>query len=121
MQIGSALGAQYDFTNMTNAELLRAAKSLHKEGKISDRSEAELIGVASGVDYAEIDRSSHTDGVAKSLADTTQKDFLAYLQHAYQGSAATPGSKGSEIYLNALNELSKYQTSSAEPENTTVS
>jgi hypothetical protein len=114
MNITSGLGNQYDFTKMTSAELRSAAKSLQSEGKISIKAEAELIGVASGVDVAPTNRSNVAgeDSVAKSLADPTQKNFLSYLEQAYQWQSSQPGTKGSELYLDVLNQLRKYPSSS---------
>ena len=114
VQIGSLSGSQYDFTKMTDAELLSASRSLRSEGKISVSAEAELMGIASGVDT--YDPNSHGNSVAQSLADATEKNFLGYLRQQYDSSqsAAVQGNdvKGSELYLDTLRQLENYQMSS---------
>lgn len=114
MNITSGLGNRYDFTKMTSAELQSAARSLQSEGKISIQAEAELIGLASGVDVAPMNRSNVAgeDSVAKSLADPTQRNFLSYMEQTYEWQSSQPGTKGSELYLDVLNQLRKYQSSS---------
>lgn len=106
---GSALGTQFDFTKMTNSGLLNAAHELGNEGKISSGDEAQLVGIASGVD------SYPTNGIASSVNDTlkdpTQKNFIDLLSQSLNSATAEGMTKQADLDQSLLTDMNQYQTS----------
>ncbi len=108
--VGSAsgsVGTQYDFTKMTNSDLLDAAHQLGSEGKISLQDEAQLVGIASGVDNASPDGNSPT--VSDYLSSSTQTNFLDYLRQDVASADRTGQTKTADLYGGILNDLLPYQ------------
>jgi hypothetical protein len=121
--IGSTLGSvgtQYDFTKLTNSQLLAAAQKLGSEGKISAQDVAQLSFVAQGVDSTPIDRSQVVS-VAQTLADPTQKNWIAYFQESSNWQHSAGGTVGVATTDSILKDLQTYQAHSIEETSKTFS
>jgi hypothetical protein len=119
--IGSALSAvdtQYNFTSMTNQQLLDASNTLFSEGKISESDADQLSQIAQGVDSVPI--SGPSQSVSQTLSDSTQHDFIAQLQ-GDDYSANLAGSVGGDLYNSTLAALQSYQATSVENTSTLIS
>jgi hypothetical protein len=112
--IGSALSSadtQYNFTSMTNKQLINATSSLLGAGKISASDADELSQIAQGVDSVPISGSSPS--VSQTLSDSSQHNFIAQLQ-GDDYSANLPGSVGGALYDSMLTALQTYQGTATE-------
>jgi hypothetical protein len=110
--IGSSLGTDYDFTKMTNAQLLNAANKLGSEGKISELDASQLAFIAQGVDSVPI--SGPSPSVSQILSDPTQQNFVDELQNIVSSMNSQPGSVGTGMYESMLKDLQTYQASPIE-------
>jgi len=88
--IGSS-GAAYDFTNMTPQQLVSAGAQLFKEGKISERENVSLMGLA----CAYVPISGVTPSVDLGLDSTIRQNYVQMLQNVIQSEqshgTAVPG------------------------------
>jgi hypothetical protein len=105
--IGSALSTQFDFTKMTNNELLSAAHQMGDEGGISSGDEIQLVGIASGVDSCPI------NGIASSVSDTlkdpTQHNFIDILNQDLISATREGMTKAADLDQSVLADLNQYQ------------
>ena len=109
--IGSSLGtvgAKYDFTKMTNQQMLDASKELFGEGKITADQAVELTLTASGGNSLSIKGNNPT--VAQSLSDPTQRNRLGLLRDWSADNHATPGTVGVGVIDGLISVLSSLQS-----------
>ena len=99
---------QYDFTNMTNAQLLDAAHELGSEGKISPTDESQLVGIASGVDYVPI--SGFRPSVSDYLQDPAKTNFITYIENHLAWDQSTGMAKAASVDNSLLDDLKQFQT-----------
>jgi hypothetical protein len=107
--LGSAASsAQYDFTKMTNAQLLTAASALYANGSLSQSEAAQLSAKAQGVDNA---NPTNSQSVAQTLSDPTKRDVLNLFQMQYDWISAHGADTTSTTQLSSLiQKLNEYQT-----------
>ena len=107
----SSLGAQYDFTSMTNAQLKSIALQLGSEGKISTNVQQEMIAEAYGCnEYT----PGSTETADQHLNDPTKQDFLSY----YTGCLQTAENwnispKTTELMQDVVNSMEQNQSATA--------
>lgn len=107
-----SLGAQYDFTQMTNAQFLAAVEKLGSEGKISQQDEGQLAAIAQGVDSVPI--NGPRPSVSQILSDPTAHNFLSELENIDDSAHNTPGSVGTALVDSMLSALRTYQGTAIE-------
>ena len=100
-------GAQYDFTNMTNVQLLDAAHQLASQGKISTRDESLLVGIASGVDSIPI--SGSRPSVSDYLQDPATTNFMAYMKERLAWDQSTGMGKAASLDNDLINDFNQFQ------------
>lgn len=103
-----SLGSQYDFTNMTNAQLASAAESLGAQGKISSGDALSLRGIASGVDTVAINHNGPTAN--QTLNDPTKHNFIQYLQEGVNWETSTHNAKAADYLTGIMNDLQRFQS-----------
>jgi hypothetical protein len=103
----SSLGDQYNFTSMTNAQLLSAAHSLGAEGKISSLDEAQLVATASGADSTPI--SGEPESVANVLQDPTKRNFVGDYQMQLASAQLCGSPQTAALDQGILSDLYQYQ------------
>jgi hypothetical protein len=112
--LGSAAGVsglQYDFTKMTNAQLLKATSALYANGSLSQSEAAQLSAKAQGVDNA---NPTDPQSVALTLSDPTQRNVLGLLQTQYNWVSAHPADTTSAPQLSSLlQSLTEHQIGKA--------
>lgn len=108
----SSFGSQqYDFTNMTNAQLKNAAETLGSEGKISASEEQEMVGEANGMfEYT----PGSTETAEQYLNDSTQHNFLSYFSGALS-TAQTSGisAQTTDLLQNVVSVMEEYQANNS--------
>jgi hypothetical protein len=101
-------GTQYNFTKMTNAQLLMATSAMYADGSISQSDAAELSAKAQGVDTA---NPNDPQTVAETLSDPTQRNVLGLLQTQLNWVSAHPADTTSATQLSSIiQSLNAYQT-----------
>ena len=118
--LGSAVSTtQYDFTKMTNAQLLTATSTLYANGRLSQNEAAQLSAKAQGVDNA---NPTDPRSVAQTLSDPTQRNVLGLLQTQYNWISAHPADTTSATQLSLLiQKLTEYQTGNSRTQGLTLS
>lgn len=109
--IGNSLGtvgAQYDFTKMTNQQMLDASEELFGEGKITADQAVQLTLTASGGNSLSIKGDNPT--VAQSLSDPAQRNLFGLLIDLSAADHATPGTVGVEVIDGLISVLSSLQS-----------
>jgi hypothetical protein len=105
-----ASGAQYDFTKMTNAQLLTAANALYANGSLTQSEAATLSAKAQGVDNA---NPTNPQSVGQILSDPTQRNVLGLLQMQYNWASAHPadntGNSSATQISSLIQALNEYQ------------
>ena len=109
---GGRAGLQYDFTKLTNQQILDTSKELLGEGKINNDEAVELALYASGGDYVPIDGNSPS--VASVLNDRTQRNLLGILSEWSAANHSRAPFKGEEITDTLLTDLSGLQAGGAD-------
>ena len=104
----TSLGTQYDFTNMTNAQLLDAAHELGSQGEISTLDESQLVGIASGADYVPI--SGPGPSVSDYLQDPAKTNFIAYMNERLAWDQSTGMAEAASLDTSLLNDFDRFQT-----------
>lgn len=118
--LGSAVSStQYDFTKMTNAQLLTATSALYANGSLSQSEAAQLSAKAQGVDNA---NPTDPQSVAQTLSDPAQRNVLGLLQTQYNWISAHPADTTSATQLSSLiQKLTEYQTGNSRTQGSTLS
>ena len=111
--LGSATGVsgtQYNFTQMTNSQLLTATSSLYANGSLTQSEAATLSAKAQGVDNA---NPTNPQSVGQILSDPTQRNVLGLLQTQYNWASAHPaestGNSSAAQLSSLIQSLTKYQ------------
>jgi len=114
----SALASQYDFTSLTNSGLLKAAKQLGSEGKISSGDALQLEAEASGAFRTPVNRADVVP-VSEVLQDPTKWNFI----NIYTQNVASEKYYGGSTVLDEglLSVLKQYQTTESTSNGGTLS
>ncbi len=107
-------GTQYNFTNMTNAQLLTATSALYASGSLTQSQAATLSAKAQGVDNA---NPTNPQSVGQILSDPTKRNVLGLLQTQYNWASAHPadstGNMSATQLSSLLQSLAEHQTGQA--------
>ncbi len=104
----ASLGSQYDFTSMSNSQLLDAAHNLASQGEISTSDESQLVAIASGVDSCSV--SGTNPSVNEVLQDPTQKNFIDQLNEQLAWDQSNNSTSAASLDKTLLADLNHYQT-----------
>ena len=108
--VTGVFGTQYNFANMTNAQLLTATSALYANGSLTQSQAAQLSAKAQGVDNA---NPAKPQSVGQILSDPTQRNVLGLLQTQYNWASAHPadstGNSSAAQLSSLIQALTKYQ------------